>query len=192
MGHTLTILLPPHALRGATDPWVEAVAGIKLLVEIDQCRLRVVQMAEVVLSRELRATRVQQSPYGRHDKKSARNTAYGESDSRFHRVRSRTQRDHVLDLAAVDGTEAYPSTGSGETVQECLFAFVIRAFEEVSLCHSPLLAPEIHYCLLLRSSDLGRQNRNRFRNRSSKRSRNASVYNVMEKFWRRGGDSNPR
>jgi hypothetical protein len=63
MGHTLTILLPPHALRGATDPWVEAVAGIKLLVEIDQCRLRVVQMAEVVLSRELRATRVQQSPH---------------------------------------------------------------------------------------------------------------------------------
>ena len=57
------IVVPPRALRGATNAWIEAVARIKVLVVIDQFRLCVVQMAEVVLSWELRTTRVQQSPH---------------------------------------------------------------------------------------------------------------------------------
>jgi hypothetical protein len=57
------IVVPPGALRGATNAWIEAVARIKVLVVIDQFRLCVVQMAEVVLSWELRTTRVQQSPH---------------------------------------------------------------------------------------------------------------------------------
>ncbi len=60
---TVPIVMPPRALRGATNTWIEAVARIKVLVVVDQFRLCIVQMAEVVLSWELRATRVQQSPH---------------------------------------------------------------------------------------------------------------------------------
>ena len=57
------IVVPPRALRGATNAWIETVARIKVFVVVDQFRLCVVQMAEVVLSWELRATRVQQLPH---------------------------------------------------------------------------------------------------------------------------------
>jgi hypothetical protein len=43
--------------------WIEAVVGIKVRVMMDQIRLRIVQMAEVVLGWELRTTCVQQSPH---------------------------------------------------------------------------------------------------------------------------------
>ena len=52
------IVVPPRALGGATDAGIEAIARIKALVVIDQFRFCVVQMAEVVLSRELRAALV--------------------------------------------------------------------------------------------------------------------------------------
>src|SRR4029077_755608 len=56
------ITAPAHALGSAANAWIEAVARIKVFVVIDQRRLRIVQMAEVVLGWELRATHVQQSP----------------------------------------------------------------------------------------------------------------------------------
>jgi hypothetical protein len=52
------IVVPPLALRGAANAWIKGVPRIQVLVVIDQSRLCVVQMAEVVLSWELRATRV--------------------------------------------------------------------------------------------------------------------------------------
>jgi hypothetical protein len=108
------IIVPPRALRGATNAGIEAVARIKVLVVIDQFRFCVVQMAEVVLGWELRATRVQQSPHlvfqlegvvaFSHNvvlmedmtEKSARNTVCAKSDSLFHPVRFRTSLDHCV------------------------------------------------------------------------------------------------
>jgi hypothetical protein len=58
MNLAVPIVVPPRALRGAANAWIEAVARIKVLVVVDQFRLCVVQMAEVVLGWELRATRV--------------------------------------------------------------------------------------------------------------------------------------
>ncbi len=55
----LPLVVRPRVLRSATDAWIEAVARIKALKVIDQCRIGIVQIAETVLSRKLRATSVQ-------------------------------------------------------------------------------------------------------------------------------------
>ena len=48
---------------GPTDARIEAVAGIKALVVIDERRLCLVQVADIVFGRILRAARVQQCPH---------------------------------------------------------------------------------------------------------------------------------
>ena len=56
-------VLPPLELGGAANARIEAVAGIKALIVMDQLRLGVIQMAEVVFGWELRTASVQQSPH---------------------------------------------------------------------------------------------------------------------------------
>jgi hypothetical protein len=50
---------PPLELGCAANAWIEAVAGIKALILMDQLRLGVNPMAEVVFGWELRTASVQ-------------------------------------------------------------------------------------------------------------------------------------
>src|ERR1700732_5017444 len=47
---------------------------------------------------------------------------------------SHIQGDYVFDFAAMNGTVTDPCASGDETEKEGLFAFVLRAFEEVALC----------------------------------------------------------
>jgi len=57
------IVLPTRVLGGPTDPGIEAVAGIKALVMIKQCRLCVVEVTDIVLGRIFGAACIEQFPH---------------------------------------------------------------------------------------------------------------------------------
>ena len=47
-------------LGGSADPGIEAVAGIEISIGADQGRLRLIEMADIVLGRILRPARIEQ------------------------------------------------------------------------------------------------------------------------------------
>jgi hypothetical protein len=51
-----------HIFAGSTDARIETVAGIKSLVVVDERRLCLVQVADIVFGWILRAARIQQCP----------------------------------------------------------------------------------------------------------------------------------
>ena len=156
---SVPIVLPPRALRSTTNAGIKAVARIKVLVVIDECRLCIVQVANVVLGRIFRATCIQQLPHPMLQFE--RVVAFAnnvvlmedvtEKVSVIQLVENRTgqvvgqgfepiavippkchvERDDVLDLA--DRTIADWGAGRDEAVQEGLFAFVMSALKEVAL-----------------------------------------------------------
>src|ERR1700690_1189350 len=119
-------------------------------------------MAEIVLSRELRATRCQQSPHLMfqfegvvaffHNVVLMEDVTEKVAVIQFVENRIRyfvrqvfepvpvvasernVERHHVLNLAAVEGAVANPGASGDEAEEEGPFAFVLRTFEEVARC----------------------------------------------------------
>lgn len=154
-------VLPSLELGGAANAWIEAVAGIKALVLIDQFRRGVVPMAEAVFGWELRPVGVQQSPHLVLNFKGivtlSDNVVLVEDVTEkvpvIELVKNRTiylfrqglepvlivasesyvECNHILNIAGMDGLVPDTCASGCKTVQKSSFAFVLRALEEVPL-----------------------------------------------------------
>ena len=154
-------VFPPLELGGAANAWIEAVAGIKALIVMDQLRLGIIQMAEAVFGWELRTASVQKSPHLALEFKGLvtlpDNVVLVEDVTEKMPVielvenrpiyllrqglepvllvasESYVECNHILDIAGMDGLVPDTCASCCKTVQKGSFAFVLRALEEVAL-----------------------------------------------------------
>jgi hypothetical protein len=147
-----------HQLGGPADTGIEAVARVKAAIVIDQRRLRLIEVANIMFGRVLRTAPVQQFPHATLE--FHRVVAFADNiilmkymtekmsvielmddrtrdfiGQRFEPVRLVPSKCHIecyniLHFTVVDRAIAHCSAGCGEAVQEGLFAFRTRAFEK--------------------------------------------------------------